>query len=197
MKAWAVVAFAVSAAVGVGVGRGSDPPPVPPAPPPECPPVEVAPTCDPAALVACSARLAAVRAPRVAVGVPLSAAPDAEQPEVWEEELDAALDACGIAGPPDLVDCAAYPCVGALRAERVPEAAPDCDAPEDRALFVVPVQVRCGRRVERVEVALLWDPETLGSLAASADDPELDEVLQYGLLGQRVQHVVESWPCAE
>lgn len=140
--------------------------------------------------------------------------PPSERPEAFTERIDAALDACDMAGMVEAVECTEYPCVVALRdagadveatTQRLQERTRACaplraafgvGAEHDEALGIHPVKVACGDHEEIAFVLRALDTGG-GAWAAWQESDEGDnitDVLRW--MFRRGDDVAGVWPCA-
>lgn len=166
---------------------------------PICGPVrrgEAPPDCDVERHDRCWDTLADRLAPHPTTTVGFEAAVDIEQPDAFVPAVEAEVARCDPGAVVEVTDCSSYPCVAAVRPS-MDWLADDCrwDDTRDANVVVLPLDVDCPGGTERMYFTTLVD-ESSARAALGLGEDEPPNGLLAGLVGQRVDTLLEMWPCA-
>jgi hypothetical protein len=194
--------LALLSGLAAGWGLPHPAPARPPAPALQGPicgaaPRQLVPSCDTARRDSCWAELQERTAPRPTTLVGFEGVPELEQPEAWVPKLEEVVMGCDPDAAIEVTDCSTFPCVAAVRPGRDWSQA-DCEwkTSEDVGVVPIPLEVECpdGSTEELFFVAML--AESTAKAALGIPEEEMPNGLISGLLGQRVDTLLEMWPCA-
>jgi hypothetical protein len=155
-----------------------------------------APSCDTARRDACWSELEERTAPRPTTLVGFEGVPEAEQPEAWVPQVERAVMDCDPDAVIEVTDCSTFPCVAAVRPGKDWVAAGcEWEISEGMGLVPVPLEVGCqdGSTEPLFFVTML--AEDTARAALGIPPGAAPGGLISGLIGQRVDTVLEMWPC--
>jgi hypothetical protein len=161
---------------------------------PEVRPVHV--SCDVARHDTCWEALSARLAPHPTTGVGFEAASEVELPENYVPIVEEEIARCDPSAVVEVTDCSTYPCVSAVRASDGWLASPCAwtSAVGEAELVSLPIDVACPGGTERMIFTTLVDEASARAAIGLGADEEPNGLLA-GLIGQRVDTLLEMWPC--